>query len=292
VNEAKAAALVADAEKKLAPSTWSFFSSRSGKVEEATELLDRAGNFYKLAKNFAKAGEVYKRAASCQEELGNKYEHASYLVKAATTLRQAGLTADAASVLSAAATLFAEEGRFAMAAKHQKDLAELWEQAQENKQAQQAFMTAADLYDGENSSSSANGCRLKAADLAATLKEYASAAVLFEKVAQGSVGNKLLQWSVKDYLLKAALCLLAQQDLVAAKRALSSYSQLSSDYAASREATLAQDLLTALEQRDEEAFTNAVQEFDKSQRLDAWKTSILLDIKASLEAAGNDVDLT
>ena len=53
VNESKAAALVADAEKKLAPSAWSFFSSRSGKVEEAAELFDKAGNFYKLAKNCA-----------------------------------------------------------------------------------------------------------------------------------------------------------------------------------------------------------------------------------------------
>ena len=48
--------------------------------------------------------------------------------------------------------------------------------------------------------------------------------------------NKLLRFSIREYLLKASFCHLAQGDLVGAKRALEKYNSVYYDWAGSREA--------------------------------------------------------
>lgn len=57
----------------------------------------------------------------------------------------------------------------------------------------------------------ANKLFLKVADLAALEGEYQQAIGNFEKVANSSVNNNLMKWSVKDYFLKAGMCHLASQ---------------------------------------------------------------------------------
>jgi len=292
VNEAKAAALVADAEKKLAPSTFSFFSSKSGKQQDAAELYDKAGNFYKLAKNFAKAGEVYALAAQCQLNADSRHEAASFYVKSAQSFKQGQHFNKCEQSLTQAITLFSEEGRFNMAAKNQKELAELYETERMLPQALEAFNRAAELYEGEGSPAAANGCTLKAADIAAAQKDFKQAIAGFEKVAQSSVGNKMLQWSVKDYLLKAGICRLAEGDLVAMKKALDQYVSMSEGFVKTRECQLLQALTDAAENLDSDGFSAALAEFDKFSPLDAWKTAVLLDVKEKLDKADDAPDFT
>ena len=55
----KAADLVAKADKKLKPN----FLGLGIKYEDAAELLEKAGNQYKLAKNFMAAGDTFGRLA-------------------------------------------------------------------------------------------------------------------------------------------------------------------------------------------------------------------------------------
>ena len=55
----------------------------------------------------------------------------------------------------------------------------------------------------------ANKAYLKVADLAALEGDYYKAIENYEKVARSSVSNNLMKWSVKDYFLKAGICLLA-----------------------------------------------------------------------------------
>ena len=57
----------------------------------------------------------------------------------------------------------------------------------------------------------ANKLFLKVADLAALEGEYQRAIGNYEKVAQSSVDNNLMKWSVKEYFLKAGMCHLASQ---------------------------------------------------------------------------------
>jgi len=84
-------------------------------------------------------------------------------------------------------------------------------------------MQAADLYGGEEVSTAANNCKLKVAELSASLERYPLAIEVFEEVAKASVSNNLLRFSVKGYLLNAGLCRLCSQEPVGVKNALERY---------------------------------------------------------------------
>jgi alpha-soluble NSF attachment protein len=56
-------------------------------------------------------------------------------------------------------------------------------------------------------------------------------------------------------------------------------------FPSTREAKFILALLETLEQGDEEAFTNAIFEYDQITKLDNWKTAILLKIKRGIQQA-------
>ena len=74
--------------------------------------------------------------------------------------------------LRVAVSLFADMGRLSIAAKHLKDVGELYEKEEKLEASCEAYMQAADLYSGEEVSTTANNCKLKVAELSATLHRY------------------------------------------------------------------------------------------------------------------------
>jgi len=66
---------------------------------------------------------------------------------------------------------------------------------------------------------------------------------------------------------------------------LQRYGQLDITFLSTREAKFITALLGALEEGNDEAFTNAVYEYDQVTKLDNWKTAILLKIKRSIQQA-------
>jgi alpha-soluble NSF attachment protein len=54
-------------------------------------------------------------------------------------------------------------------------------------------------------------------------------------------------------------------------------------FAGTREYQFLQDILTAVENGDIEAFTNRVVDYDQLSKLDNWKTNILLQIKKGIQ---------
>jgi alpha-soluble NSF attachment protein len=63
------------------------------------------------------------------------------------------------------------------------------------------------------------------------------------------------------------------------------YAQADNTFPSTREAKFITALLEALEQGEEEAFTNVVFEYDQVTKLDNWKTAILLKIKKGIQQA-------
>mmetsp|Transcript_29748 Transcript_29748/g.48025 ORF Transcript_29748/g.48025 Transcript_29748/m.48025 type:complete len:181 (-) Transcript_29748:1123-1665(-) len=173
-------------------------------------------------------------------------------------------------------------GSFSSAAKNQKEIAELYEGEENLEAAIDAYQIAADYYSGEDQTSAANQCLLKIAQYAAQLENYPKAVQIYEEVAKKALDNNLLKWSAKDYLLRAGLCHLASKDLVAAERALEKYEQMDLTLQGSREHKLLQDILSHVQDKDLEEFTNTVYDFDQISKLDAWKTTMLLRIKETI----------
>lgn len=81
------------------------------------------------------------------------------------------------------------------------------------------YEKAADLYDGESSSTTeSNKCKLKIAQFAAEVEDYAKAVKLYEDIAKVALDNNLLKFGAKGHLLNAYLCLLnLEEDVEALK---------------------------------------------------------------------------
>jgi len=227
-------------------------------------------------------------AADCYLHIDSKYDAATVYVKAAHCCKKALTTEDCIKFLVAAVELYGDEGRFSMAAKYQKEIAELWESLGDNEKAILAYETAADYFEGEGSSGSAHSCLLKVAHTCALMGNYNRSFEIFEKVAEESVDNDLLKWSVKEYLLKAGICRLCNGDIVDCKRTFEKYVNLSADFGTTKEFELLNGLLEAVENHDPGAFATASKRFHEISPLDNWKQTLLLKVKESIGGESGD----
>lgn len=134
----------------------------------------------------------------------------------------------------------------------------------------------------------ANKLWLKVADSAAMEGDYYKAIENFEKVAEQSVNNNLMKYSVKDYFLRAGICHLATGDMVATNRALEKYRDMDPSFATQREHMLLTDLCEAVEGQSQELFTDKLFQYDQVSKLDKWKTTILVRVKNTIEDAEDD----
>jgi len=190
-----------------------------------------------------------------------------------------------------AVDLHTANNRFATAAKLYKEIAEIEEKEMHITNAIKAWSDAADCYFAEDSSTSGNQCLLSMAALCATDGDYKKAASVFEKVAQSSLeGSKLVQYSVKDYMYKAALCLFVDcaknrgGDVKDVEKTLDKYKDMFPSFDGSRECKFLEDTVKAFDDGDVETFTGHVFKFDQILKLDNWQASMLLEIKTALKS--------
>jgi alpha-soluble NSF attachment protein len=120
----------------------------------------------------------------------------------------------------------------------------------------------------------ANKLWLKTADLAALEEDYYKAIENYEKVAQASINNNLMKYSVKEYFLKAGICHMATKDMVATQRALDKYREMDPSFPSQREHQLLVDLVQAMEAGDQEMYTEKLFAYDQMSKLDKWKNGI------------------
>ena len=158
----------------------------------------------------------------------------------------------------------------------------------DQKKALEAYDTAAQWYESDNAEALANKLYLKVGDLAALEGDYRRAIEKFETVAKSSLNSNLMRWSVKDYFLKGGICHLAAGDLVATKRALEQYRELDNSFSQTRENMLLMDLVGAVEEGDQDAFSDKLYQFDQLSKLDKWKTSLLVKVKNGIEKEEED----
>ncbi|KAH8706688.1 alpha-soluble NSF attachment protein [Ilyonectria robusta] len=284
-------ALLQKAQKTLqgAGSGFSFFGGREEKYQDAADLYIQAANAFKMQKQNVEAGKAFEQAAQVQtQNLKEPDDAANSLVDAFKAYRKDDPPA-AARCLNVAIDRYCAKGNFRRAASHKENLGELYEvDLGDNKAALECYEAAAGWYEGDNAAALANKLWLKVADLAAIDGDYYKAIENYEKVAEQSISNNLMKYSVKDYLLKAGICHLANGDQVATQRALEKYRDIDPSFATQREHKLLVDLCETIEARSQEDFADRLFQFDQVSKLDKWKTTILVRIKNSIEAAEDD----
>lgn len=283
--------LLQKAEKALqsASGGFSLFGGRQDRYENAADLYTQAANAFRVQKQNKEAGLAFEKAAAIQSKnLSEPDDAANSLTEAFKVYRKTD-PIDATRVLSSAIQHYISKGNFRRAATHQQNLAEVYEvEVGDTKKALEAYEKAAEWFESDNAEALANKHYLKVADLAAVEGDYYKAIGHYEKIAKSSVNNNLMKWSVKDYFLKAGICHLATNDLVAINRALESYRDIDPSFVSTREHQLLVDLVQAIEQSDQEAFTDKLFQFDQLSKLDKWKTTLLLRVKGNVEETGED----
>ncbi|XP_071768611.2 N-ethylmaleimide-sensitive factor attachment protein, alpha b isoform X1 [Centroberyx gerrardi] len=325
-KEKEAAALIAEAEKKM-KSSQSFFGALFGgssKMEEACDMYVRAANMYKMAKNwcgkislfaytsvmapialllfivlcplipltleicFSAAGNAFSQAARFHLQMQSKHDAATNFIDAGNAFKKAD-PQEAINCLNRAIEIYTDMGRFTIAAKHHITIAEIFEtELVDIDKAIAHYEQAADYYKGEESTSSANKCLLKVATYAAQLEQYPKAIEIYEQVGTHAMDSTLLKYSAKDHFFKAALCHFCV-DMLNAKLAVQKYEEMFPAFSDSRECKLLKKLLDAYEEQNVEAYTDSVKEYDTISRLDQWLTTMLLRIKKTIQEDESDL---
>ena len=197
VNEQKANKMVEEAQGKLKGSSAGFFGmlfGGSSKEDEGLEMLGRAANLYKMAKNWGKAGNTFTSIATHHAKKGSKHDAATNYVEAANCYKKTD-PKEASESLIKAIDIYTDMGRFTIAAKHHQTVAELFEEnAEQVETVIQHYQIAADYFKGEESTSSANKCLVKVAEKSATLEKYEKAIQIYEQVCCPNAMVKILSY--------------------------------------------------------------------------------------------------
>ncbi|KEY70396.1 hypothetical protein S7711_06564 [Stachybotrys chartarum IBT 7711] len=286
-----ARALLQKAEKALqgASSGFSFFGGKEEKYQNAADLFTQAANAFKMQRQNIEAGKAFEQAAQVQtKNLNEPDDAANTLVDAYKSYRKEDPQA-AVRCINVAIDRYCAKGNFRRAAGHKESLGELYEvDLGDSRSALESYEAAAGWYEGDGANALANKLWLKVADVAALEGDYYKAIENYEKVAEQSINNNLMRYSVKEYFLKAGICHLASGDIVASQRALEKYRDLDPSFATQREHMLLTDLCEAIEAKSQEQFTDKLFQYDQVSKLDKWKTTLLVKVKNSIEEADDE----
>uniref|UniRef100_A0A1I7V420 C2H2-type domain-containing protein n=1 Tax=Caenorhabditis tropicalis TaxID=1561998 RepID=A0A1I7V420_9PELO len=255
------------------------------------EKRRQGGNLFKMAKNWKEAGEAFLEAAEFYSKQGDsKHDCATQYAEAANCFRKIQ-PERAVQCLEKTSEIYTDMGRFTMAAKNHVSIAELYEsELPDKEQCVKHYQQAADYYKGEEQKSSASKCLVKVAMYSAELEKYSQAIAVFEEIAFYEADHSTLKYAAKGHFFQALLCHLCI-DPINTQQALQKYENASPSFSDSRECKFIKELLAALEEQNEEAFTECTAGFDKISRLDNWSTSLLLKVKRTIEGGDDEDDL-
>lgn len=225
--------------------------------------------------------------ADCNLQLDSKHDAATAFVEASKATIKSANPAAAPKHLQEAVALYTDMGRLNMAARQLREIAEMAEKADNKTEAMAYYGQAADLFETEGSSSEATKCNLRIAEFAAEAGDYMKSMGIFEAAARRAVDNPLLKFSARGYLLNAGICCLCVANADDMEIKLSKFKELDINFEGSRECILLEGCIEAFKNLDStsvERFSNALSEFDRMVRIDAWKTKILLVAKRRMES--------
>lgn len=295
--------LLKQAAEKSKPVTgffWKLISSPEDQYEEAIDLYVQAAKIYRLgngnvSKDYIKSAECYKDAAIVAlERLQNYNDAAMNYVEAYKLCKMGDDYSNACDYLQRAIDIFTKNmGQFRRAANYQFELGEILElQLHQIKEAREAYELAGDWYLQDNAIQLSNKCYLKCADLLSV--SYASNDDLFKSIKmynhliEANLKKNLNLWVVKDYYLKVGLLQLLLTDTVASERTLAEAKAHLRDDQDCKEFKLLQGLIDCYKEQDIDLMSNILMKYDKFDKLDSWKTTILLKIKESLIGTEED----
>ncbi|XP_076255098.1 alpha-soluble NSF attachment protein-like [Rhynchophorus ferrugineus] len=280
--ENKAIQLRNQAAKKLNPGGFfKYLFGNGNKPEEAIEYYTRAGNLFKMAKNWIQAGIAFSDAADLNMQMEDQLEAAINYSDAGNCFKKCDLP-KALECFMKSIKLYSEMGRFLTAAKLHQAVAEAMEDERDICRAIVHYEQAAELFRDENHHTMANKCMQKVAEFSAMEGKYQKAIKIFQDIACFDLSSSLLQYNAKEYLFRAAICHLCNDpDIV--ETIINRYNDMCPEFKDSRECQLILCLLDCIEARDVESYANSIRIYDASSKLNMWHVTMLLRAKNAIE---------
>lgn len=284
-NEQKALKLMSEAEKK-SKSVKGFLGSFMGgndNTDDAIDCYERAGNLFKMNKNWDSAADAYLHAAKLEKRVGRDHDAVLNKITAANCFKKTN-PQEAVNCLLEVVEFYKETGKFVMAAKQHQALAELYEKQLLNwQQTVHHYQEAADMFSAENSTASATKCLLKVAEYSLQQEDYTKAIQIYEDIAEAALRSSLLKYSATDYFFRAALCHFCI-DMLNAHNAVVRYADMHPAFEESREYKLLKTLIQHAENEDVDAFSEAICNYNAVYRMDESYMKILEKIKRRIDS--------
>lgn len=200
--------------------------------------------------------------------------------------KKAGDFKEAVSNYRLLVDIYQDSNRNTQAAKIFKEIAALEEEREEIDNAVKAWEEAVDCYDMVEQPANANQCRVSLAVLCSENDQLDKAAEIYEALGDPNATSGQ-NWKGPTYLWKAMLCHMVLEarktgDLKESKDTLERHMDMSPKFHDCREAKLLTQIFAAYEQDSEDVITQAVYDYDRISKLEAWCTRMLLELKRIL----------
>ena len=170
--------------------------------EKASILYRKAGNHFKMAKNWSGAGNAFVQSAIYREI---PYDSCMDYVEAANCYRKLE-PERAIECLMKATEIQTDNGKLQQVAKYQQDIGVILEGMGNPSQAVQYYESAAQNFRSELRNAAANKCLLKAAEHAAIMDNFEKAIKIYEELAPLALQSNLLKYSAEDHYFRAGIC--------------------------------------------------------------------------------------
>lgn len=285
MSESQARSLVDEAEKKL--TKFSFFTSKEEVREKSRDKFLQAATLFKTNENFADAARAYKRAADLSLQNKDELSYADDMLNAGAMLRKAKDPAYE-DTLSVVVDLYDKNGKYSNASKVCQTLAEAG-----GPNSSEWFKRAVQYLRSEGSKHSANDLIAKMTAGLVDAGNYEAACREYENLGKMYLDEHLTRGNARKYFFMALLCRIActsSSSLMESVELLSAqfqqYQELDTQFTdLTREHMLITGIIQALENEDEDGYTDAYMEYDSICPLDLTKKKLLLRGKQALRKA-------
>ena len=121
------------------------------------------------------------------------------------------------------------------------------------------------------------------AEIYIRLENYTDAAGIFSRLANSCSSENVLRFKANSYLINALICILAQNDIVAAKKSMENFCATNYLFATSSEYKFVEEVINAIENTDVQHYKNIISEYDHIHKLTDWQIHILAGLVKEME---------
>ena len=272
---------LADKSKCWFGSVYSYFDSsyKSNQLEEKADLYQKAANGYKLDKQPMKAGENFMKASFYYEKAGCNIKRIYSVIDAYNVYKNSDYDL-ANKCLKEILAIYTNDINCEKIMEYKFKLAELYKDNEKYDSAIDLYVEVMDVCETiPHCLHYKNKSILTVADIYTILEDYDDAGKYFEKYAYRVSNNNLLKLQSRENFFNACLCKLDNESIGIFTQIIDRYCNYYPIFETSRECNLLKELVNAINNNNEDEFTDAISEFDLISRLKDWQVRILLKIK-------------